>query len=124
VALDSLVGLARLLSASDPREAAAEQVVELLAFVLQHPASSQEAKGRATALLAELEGRLSPVAVVTAKERGQARDLQAIVEWWLAVQIAGGKSLFPDTCGSWRIPSCRGRISKKIARSLWPCLWP
>ena len=80
IAMDSLVGLARLLTASDPGEAAAEQAVELLAFVLQHPSSTQEAKDRATALLAELEGRLSPAAVAAAKEHGQTRDLQAIVE--------------------------------------------
>jgi len=30
--------------------------------------------------LTELEGRLSPAAVTAAKERGQACDLQAIVE--------------------------------------------
>jgi predicted ATPase/DNA-binding SARP family transcriptional activator len=78
--LDSLVGLARLLTASDPGEEADERAVELLTFVLQHPSSSQEARDRATALLAELEGRLSPAAVAAAKERGQARDLPAIVE--------------------------------------------
>jgi predicted ATPase len=80
MAMDALAGVARLLTASDPGEAAAEQAVELLAFVLQHPSSSQETKDRATPLLAELEGRLSPAAVAAAKERGRARDLQAIVE--------------------------------------------
>jgi predicted ATPase/DNA-binding SARP family transcriptional activator len=78
IAMDSLVGLARLLTASDPGDAAAERAIELLAFVLNHPTSSQEAKDRATALWAELEGRLSPAAVAAAKARGQARDLQAI----------------------------------------------
>ena len=80
MATDALTGLARLLTASDPGEAAAEQAVELLAFVLDHPASSQEAKDRATPLLAELEDRLSPAIAAAAKERGQARDLQSIVE--------------------------------------------
>jgi tetratricopeptide (TPR) repeat protein len=78
--MDGLVGLAKLLTASDPGEAAAEQAVELLAFVLQHPSSSQEARDRATPLLAEFEGRLSPAAAAAAKERGQARDLQTIIE--------------------------------------------
>jgi hypothetical protein len=78
--LDGLVGSARLKTASNPGEAAAEQAVELLAFVLDHPSSSQEAKDRATPLLAELEGRLSPAAAAAAKERGRTRDLQAIVE--------------------------------------------
>ncbi len=80
IAMDGLVGLARLLTASEPGEAAAEQAVELLAFALQHPSSSQEARDRAAPLLAELEGRLSPTAMAAAKERGQARDLRAIVE--------------------------------------------
>jgi len=79
VVLDSLAGLARLLVASDPGEAAAEQAVELLAFVLAQFSSTQETKDQATALLAELEGRLSPAAVAAAKARGQARDLQEIV---------------------------------------------
>jgi predicted ATPase len=80
MALDGLVGLARLLTASDPGEAAAEQAVELLTFVLHHPTSSQEARDRAAHLLTESEGRLSPAAAAAAKERGQARSLQAIVE--------------------------------------------
>jgi len=80
MAMDALAGLARLLTTSEPGEAAAEKAVELLAFVLQHPAGSQEAKDRAAPLLAELEeGRLSPAAAAAAKERGQTRDLQAIV---------------------------------------------
>jgi tetratricopeptide (TPR) repeat protein len=80
IAMDSLVGLARLLAARDPGQAAAEDAVELLAFVLQHPASSQEARDRAADLLTELQGRLSPAAVATATARGQACDLQAIVK--------------------------------------------
>ena len=80
MALDGLVGLARLLTASDPGQAAAEKAVDLLAYVLQHPTSSQEAKDRAALLLADLEDRLSPAAIAAAKERGRARDLQTIVE--------------------------------------------
>jgi len=87
MALDGLVGLAGLLTASEPGGAAAEQTVELLALALHHPTSSQEARDRATPLLAELEGRLSPAAVAAAKERGQARDLQAIVEEHQIIQI-------------------------------------
>jgi predicted ATPase/DNA-binding SARP family transcriptional activator len=79
IAMDSLVGLAKLLAARDSGEAAAEQAGELLAFVLQHPASSQEARDQAIALLSELEGRLSPAAVAAAKTRGQALDLEGIV---------------------------------------------
>jgi hypothetical protein len=78
IAMDSLVGLAGLLTASDPGEAAAEEAIELLAFVLQQPASSQQAEDRAIALLAELEGRLTPAALDAAKARGQVRDLEEI----------------------------------------------
>jgi tetratricopeptide (TPR) repeat protein len=77
--MDSLVGLASLLTARDLGEAAAELAVELLAFVLQHPASTQEAREGAAPLLTELEGRLSPEAAAAAKERGQARGLEEIV---------------------------------------------
>ena len=77
--MDSLVGLARLLTASDPGEAAAEQAVETLAFVLQHPTSTQEARDRASALLSEMEGRLSPAELAAAGARGEARDLEEIV---------------------------------------------
>jgi predicted ATPase/DNA-binding SARP family transcriptional activator len=84
VAMDALAGLARLLTASDPREAAAEEAVELLAFALNHPTSSQETRDRATALLAELEGRLSLAALAAAKARGQARDLEAISAAYLS----------------------------------------
>jgi tetratricopeptide (TPR) repeat protein len=82
IAMDSLVGLASLLTARDLGEAAAEQAVELLAFVLQHPSSSQEAKDRAAPLLTELESRLSPEAAAAAKERGQARGLETIADLW------------------------------------------
>ena len=40
--VDGLVGLARLLTANDLGEAAAEQTVELLEFVLHRPISSRK----------------------------------------------------------------------------------
>jgi predicted ATPase/DNA-binding SARP family transcriptional activator len=79
IAVDSLVGFARLQTARDSDEAA-EQAVELLAFALHHPSCSQEARDRVTPLLTELEGRLSPAAVEAAKERGQKRELQSVIE--------------------------------------------
>jgi len=77
---DALAGLGRLLAASDPGKIAAEKAVEMLALVLQHPASTQESKDRAAILLTGLESRLSSAIAAAAKERGQARDLQSIVE--------------------------------------------
>jgi predicted ATPase/DNA-binding SARP family transcriptional activator len=79
IAMDSLVGLARLLVASDPGEATVEKAVELLAFVLAQPSSSQEAKDRAAPLLAELDERLSPTVAAEAKKRGQRGNLEEIV---------------------------------------------
>ncbi|MEE4239789.1 MAG: BTAD domain-containing putative transcriptional regulator [Anderseniella sp.] len=85
VVLDSLAGLATLLAASDRGEAAAEQAVELLAFVLAHPASTQETKDQATACLAELEGRLPLSMLAAAKARGRARDVEDIAREFDAV---------------------------------------
>jgi len=71
----SLVGIAALLAAEGEKERA----LELLALVLHHPTSWQWAKDRAAPLIAELEAELPPDAVVAAKERGRARDLDATV---------------------------------------------
>jgi predicted ATPase/DNA-binding SARP family transcriptional activator len=90
IATDSLVGLARLLTVSDPGEAAAEQAIELLGFALDHPSTSQEARDRATVFWAELEGRLSPAAVEAAKARGQARGLQVIADRYLLAPEKAG----------------------------------
>jgi tetratricopeptide (TPR) repeat protein len=91
VVLDSLVGLATLLAASDPGEAAAGQAVELLAFVLAHPASTQETKDQAVLLLVELEGRLPPATLAAARARGRARDLQDIARELDVVEMDRGQ---------------------------------
>jgi tetratricopeptide (TPR) repeat protein len=63
-----------------------EQAVELLAFVLQHPASRQARmfEGRirdsAEALLAKLAGELSPETYAAALERGQELELEGVID--------------------------------------------
>jgi predicted ATPase len=75
-----LVGIAALLAA----EGEEERALELLALVLHHPTSWQWTKDRAAPLAAELEAELPPEVVAAARDRGQARDLDATVEELLA----------------------------------------
>jgi tetratricopeptide (TPR) repeat protein len=65
VTLDILVGLARLMAQAGENERSAE----LLAFVRQHHASSQQTQGRAERPLAQLTSQLPPEALATAQER-------------------------------------------------------
>jgi len=63
-----------------------EQAIELLALVLQHPASRQARwfEGRirdsAEALLAKLADELSPETYAAALERGQELELEGVVD--------------------------------------------
>jgi hypothetical protein len=69
-----------------------EQAVELLALVLQHPASQQirMLEGRigdsAEALLAKLEGEVPQEVYSKALERGQASDLDRVVNDFIGPQ--------------------------------------
>jgi predicted ATPase len=71
----ALVGVARVLA----REGDKERALELLALVTHHRFSWQMAKDQAALLITELEAELPPEVVAAAWERGQARDLDAIV---------------------------------------------
>jgi tetratricopeptide (TPR) repeat protein len=90
IALDALVGLATLLHLKPTGETEAdlvyqkEQVVELLALVLSHSASSHTIKDRAQRLLAELKAELPPQVLATAQGRGRARKLEEVVAEILA----------------------------------------
>ncbi len=79
VTLIALVGLATLFSTNKPGDTQRQWAIELLALVLNHPASTQETKDRAAHLLAELETQLLPQAVILAQERGRAKNLEALV---------------------------------------------
>ncbi|HDQ72952.1 MAG TPA: tetratricopeptide repeat protein [Chloroflexi bacterium] len=73
VLVDTLVGVADLLAA----EGEAEQAVELLAFLLRHPATTARYKKRAQRLHTALSSRLSPQAFRPAEARGEARTLES-----------------------------------------------
>ena len=75
VALEGLVGMATLLT----KEGEKERVVELVAYVLHHPASSGKTEERAEQLLSELESQLPPQAFAMAQERGRAREFDYYV---------------------------------------------
>jgi tetratricopeptide (TPR) repeat protein len=71
LALEALTGFAHLWA----RTGEPERAVELLALVMDHPASAQDCKDRAARLQDELRAELLPEIVVAAQERGRARDL-------------------------------------------------
>jgi hypothetical protein len=74
LALDILMSLARL-SAEDGDVARA---LELLAFVLHHPASEQQTRDQAEPLRAELAQRTSADALHAAEARGRALELDEL----------------------------------------------
>jgi tetratricopeptide (TPR) repeat protein len=92
VALNTLVGLATLLSHQPAGETEPglatmqERALELLALVLSHPASGQEAKDKAQRLLAEIETKLPLQMMAIAQKRGQARKLDEVVAEVLAIK--------------------------------------
>jgi tetratricopeptide (TPR) repeat protein len=79
--LHLLLGPAKLLvQAKDPERAA-----ELAALARDHPASVEETKDKAGALLDQLRSEIAPDVFAAAEERGRARDLNATVEELLEV---------------------------------------
>jgi hypothetical protein len=60
------------------------QAVELLGFVLHHPATRHAARGRAQELLGELRTELPPDVFDAAMARGRARDLEEVASQVLA----------------------------------------
>jgi len=61
-----------------------QQAVEILSLVLNHPATPHIYKEQAARLLAQLEADLPPEVVAAARERGQARTCDALLEEILA----------------------------------------
>lgn len=81
-ALDALVGLASLLIKAGDAER--EQVLEILALALGHPASSRDNQDRATRLLTELETQLSTETKKGLRIKSQIPSLEKIVKNLLA----------------------------------------
>jgi len=75
-ALDALAGLAVVKA----QRGAVEPALILATHILQHPASTQEAKDRAGRLGAELEAQLSPQQVETVQVQAQAKSFEAVVQ--------------------------------------------
>jgi tetratricopeptide (TPR) repeat protein len=76
VALEALVGLASL----HAKRGAMVDALDLLLIVLNHPASLQETKDRAARLRTDLEAQLTPQQVTSARERAQAKTLDAAID--------------------------------------------
>jgi tetratricopeptide (TPR) repeat protein len=56
-----------------------EAALEFLALALNHPASEQTTKDRATRLLAKIEPKLSPPLIEAVWERAKAKGLETVV---------------------------------------------
>jgi predicted ATPase/DNA-binding XRE family transcriptional regulator len=76
VALETLAGLASL----QVKRGELEHALELLLIVLNHPASFQDTKNRASDLRAELEALLTSQQVEAARARAQTKTLEIVVE--------------------------------------------
>ena len=78
--LDALVGLAVV----QVHEGTTESALELVVHVLQHPASSHEAKARAERLRVELEANLTPERIEVIRLRAQGRSIEMVAQELLA----------------------------------------
>jgi len=79
VAMEALAGLARLRA----QAGAVEPALELLFFVLDHPASTQYTRDLVTPLRLELEASLTPQQVSAAQGRAQVITLESIAHEFL-----------------------------------------
>jgi tetratricopeptide (TPR) repeat protein len=80
--LNVLVSLAELQLQAEPTSpplSEKEAALDFLALALNHPASEQTTKDRATRLLAKVEPELPPSEIEAAWERAKAKGLEAIV---------------------------------------------
>ena len=73
--LEALIGLAHLQAQAGD----AERALELSMCVLSHTASTQQAKDRAERLRLDLESRLTPQQIETARARQRANAFETIV---------------------------------------------
>jgi DNA-binding SARP family transcriptional activator/predicted ATPase len=78
--LDALTGLAAL----DTQQKASQETLELVNYILQHQAGTQEAKNLAAQLQAELESKLSLKKIKAAEQHARTRSLDEFVRQALA----------------------------------------
>lgn len=76
VALEALAGFATL----QVKQGNRKHALQLLLLVLNHPASSQETKNRASGLRAELEAQLTPTQIEAIKAHAGEKTFDAVVE--------------------------------------------
>lgn len=79
-ALYALTGLAAL----HTRQKASQETLELILYVLQHPASAQETKNLATRLRVDLESRLPQEEIEAAQQHAGSMDLDELVRQVMA----------------------------------------
>ena len=80
IALDALMGLATL----ETGQKTTQEILELVLFILQHPASSQDTKNRAARLQFKLESRLSQEEIEAAQQHAKTKNLDEVVRKFLA----------------------------------------
>ena len=76
--LDALMGLSIL----DSRQRTREETLELVIYILEHPASGQETKRRAAQLKAEIETNLVPEQIKLAEQSARSKKLEEFVRQW------------------------------------------
>lgn len=75
LALDVLIGMAKLML----REGKKQNVLEILAFVLNHPAIDQEGRRKAEKLLTTIASELAAEIIANAQERGKEKEFRQVV---------------------------------------------
>lgn len=81
LALDVLIGMAKLML----REGKKQNVLEILAFVLNHPAIDQEGRRKAEKLLTTIASELAAEIIANAQERGKEKEFRQVVSEILQV---------------------------------------
>jgi len=79
-ALNALAGLAAL----EARQKSSRETLEMILYILQHPASTQETKNHATRLRIELEAKLPQVEIEAAQQLAMSKSLDELVRQFLA----------------------------------------
>jgi hypothetical protein len=84
LALEILLGMAQLLAKESKKDTGPtkgkERAVEFLSLILDHPSGKRETKDRTNLVLSEISSSLPSSVVNAARERGQRKTLERVVE--------------------------------------------
>ena len=84
LALEILLGMAQLLAKESKKDTGPtkgkERAVEFLSLILDHPSGKRETKDRTNLVLSEISSSLPSSTVNAARERGQRKTLERVVE--------------------------------------------